>query len=136
MYVFEQKEVVHQTLSDTTPSPLSHTLTLADAGRGLLSSWNLGCHSATAWEVDTMFVPVWAVVSRIMIPLDGRGRVLVSVSPELVWVYSAVHCLFQERLEGEGGGGGSLPWDFCCYEVCRASCIKRPIVIVLLITIL
>jgi len=85
------------------PSPLSHTLTLADAGRGLPSSWKVGYHFAAAREVDVTFIPVWAVDCRMTIPPDGWGGVLMGASPKLAWVCSAVHCLFREQLEGGGG---------------------------------
>ena len=47
MHVLRQKEVVHQALGNTTPSPFSHTRTLALARRGLLSSW----------EEEARFIP-------------------------------------------------------------------------------
>ena len=90
------------------PSPLSHTFTLANVGRGLPSSWKVGCHSTATWEVDATFIPIWAIDSQT-IPPDGREGVLVGTSFELAWVCSAVRCLFQER--PEGGEGGVL--DLC-----------------------
>ena len=106
-------------LSVTRPlSPLSHTLTLADAGRGLPLSWNTSCHSIATREVDATFVPVWAVDSQITIPFDGHGGFLVGTSLKLASVCLAIHCLFQERLEGGGEGGvKSLPWYSCCCGV-------------------
>ena len=52
VHVLGQKEVVHQALSNMTPSPFSHTRTLALARKGLPSSWNVGCHASAAREED------------------------------------------------------------------------------------
>ena len=100
------------------PSPFSHTRTLAVVGSGLPSNWNVCCHPYTGQEVDTTFVPVLAIGSRMTIFCDGRGGVLVGASPEPTRVYSDVHCL----------------WGACCCAASRAPGTKRLTVIVLRVT--
>ena len=53
VHVLEQKEVMPRALG---PSPLSHTRTLALIGKGLSSSWNVGCHARATREEDPKFV--------------------------------------------------------------------------------
>ena len=64
---------------------------------------NEGCHAGEVWEEDAIF---WAVGvgSRIVIPLDSRGRVLADASPEPGWVCLTMRGLLQCRLGGGGGG--------------------------------
>ena len=103
VHVLGQKEVVHQTFSNTTPLTFfPHPY----AGRGLSFSWNVSCHSGTAREVDATYVPIRAIGSWMTIPLDGWGGVRVGSSPEPIGVCLAVCCLFQAQLGGGMGGGG------------------------------
>ena len=86
------------------PTPFSHTRTLVVEGRGLPSNMNEGCHAWTAQEVDATFSPVWATGSRMTMPPDGRGGVLVGASPESAGVFSIVRGLFRVQLVGRWGG--------------------------------
>ena len=51
-------------------------------GRGLPSNMNEACHTGEVWEEDATFRAVEGVGSRIIIPLDCRGGVLIGASPE------------------------------------------------------
>ena len=118
------------------PSPFSHTRTLVVEGRGLPSSINEGCHVGVAWEVDATFRAIGGTGSRIVMPLDCRGGVLVDASLEPGWVCFTVRGLFRVRLEGGGGGGGGV-WagGGHYYSDVWASGTKRLIVMTFLFTI-
>ena len=117
------------------PSPFSHTRTHAEDRRGLPSSMNEGCHTGEVWDEDATFW-VAGMGSRMVIPLDGWGGVLVGASPELGWACSTVRGPLRWRLGG-GGGGGDCTWvGGGCY--CSGACApstKRLIDITFLVTI-
>ena len=127
----------------TTFPPLlwAYNLTLTVASKGSPPSMNVGYQLGAARKEEATPVPLGAtswgplVGSRIMIPLEGRGGVLVGASLTTLCDGSSMHCFFFCQLDGGGGGVQFLAWACWGWAKGREPNRKWLVVSILLVTI-